>query len=554
MYLKITDLNNPPPGVSVTLKYNTTRNGNTIHSASTWFTADIGFFQDGSLGRFNNGDIVEVCVKLTELSGDTFMRLYARAQWGTSPGAGGTTGYLNWVYVPPGGRWYDSGAIGSDCNKGYGLTRAMVGQTVVFKMVFANMTPGNGATGFQLHFGTVGYSGAMVNSTATIELMYAYANYTPPTDPFELLDVPVATTGGGPDSPSSPVGYDGIVNDDIDFPSNPVASAANANFISIWTPTLDQVQDLAKWMWTTDPLKWEFWQKLLQNPLELIFSLTIMPIPIHHTDDPSPATTDQLVALNDSLSLGWQDTGIGMDWITEQYVEIDMGSIDIEEVWGAFLDYEPYTKIDIFLPYIGMKTLDTNDCMPRTIALKYKIDLATGTCLALIKCDNSIYYHFSGNCASQIPITVNQCQEIVRGLMTMAVGATTVALGGAMTAGEHASKAAITQGTAMKAGGSAMVGSGANSAAKGVNVSRSGTIGCAAGLMDVQTPYLVISRPRQALPERQNTYTGYPSFITEQIGDLEGYTEVQIIHLENMTCTDEEYQEIDSLLLGGVII
>ena len=370
-----------------------------------------------------------------------------------------------------------------------------------------------------------------------------------PDDPYGNLDVPISTHAGG-----DGIGYDNIINDDIDFPSTPTASAANANFISIWTPTLDQIQDLAKWMWTTDPLRWEFWQKLLQNPLELIFSLSIMPIPIHHTNDSSPATAEQLVALNDSLSLGWQDTGIGMDWVTEQYVEIDMGSINIDEVWGAFLDYEPYTKIDIFLPYIGMKTLDTNDCMPRTISLKYKIDLATGTCLALIKCDNSVYYHFSGNCASQIPITVNQCQEIVRGLMTMAVGATTVALGGVMAAGAHTSKAAITQGTAMKAGGSAMVGSGANNAAKGVNVSRSGTIGCAAGLMDVQTPYLVISRPRQALPEKQNTYTGYPSFITEQIGDLEGYTEVQIIHLENMTCTDEEYQEIDSLLLGGVII
>lgn len=395
-------------------------------------------------------------------------------------------------------------------------------------------------------------SGGSANAYAhDLTWTFINAGTPPPTDPYSELDVPTSTTGGGPNSPTNPVGYDGIINDDIDFPDTPTASAANANFISIWTPTLDQVQDLAKWMWTTDPLRWEFWQKLLQNPLELIFSLTIMPIPIYHTNESGTPAEDEIVASSDVLCLGWQDTGIMMDWITDQYITLDMGSINIEEVWGAFLDYEPYTKIDIFLPYIGMKTLDTNDCMPRTISLKYKIDLATGTCLALIKCDNSVYYHFSGNCASQIPITVNQCQEIVRGLMTMAVGAATLVAGGAgvAAAGETTAVSGLTT-----AGGAAMMGRGADNAAKGVSVSRSGTICCAAGLMDVQTPYLVISRPRQALPEEQNKYTGYPSFITEQIGDLEGYTEVQIIHLENMTCTDEEYQEIDTLLLGGVII
>ena len=416
--------------------------------------------------------------------------------------------------------------------------------TIVDKWLMVAYT-GTALSSWALNPDVTIYSSEEAARTAVLDGVWVF---TPAdTDPYTENG---STTPGG----SGGIGYDNIINDDIDFPSAPAASAANANFVSIWTPTLDQVQNLASWMWTTDPLKWSFWQKLLQNPLDLIFSLSIMPIPIHHTDDPNPTQPEQLVATKDILALGWQDTGLLMDWVTEQYVTLDMGTIDLEEVWGAFLDYEPYTKIDIFLPYIGVKSLDTNDCMPRTIGLRYVIDIATGTCLALIKCDNSVYYHFSGNCASQIPITVNQCQEIVRGLMTMAVGAATFALGGAMTGGAHASKSAITKAAAMKAGGAAMVGSGADSAAKGVTVSRSGTIGCAAGLMDIQTPYLIISRPRQAVPKNQNKYTGYPSFITEHIGSLTGYTEVEIIHMENMTCTDEEYVEIEELLLGGVII
>lgn len=373
-----------------------------------------------------------------------------------------------------------------------------------------------------------------------------FLNGENPDNPYP--DNGTTTSGGG-----GGTGYAGLVNDDIDFPTLPSISASNAGFVSIWTPTLEQMQSMARWLWTTDLTKIAFWQKLITNPLDLIFGIYILPISIHHTDDVTTPTSDELVALNDRISLGWMDTGIGMDYVVEQYIEMDMGSIDVEECWGAFLDYEPYTKIDIYLPYIGVKSLDTNECMPKTVSLKYMIDIATGTCIALIKCDDSIYYHFVGNCASQIPITAVQMQEVVKGVMSIAVGAASFGIGGAMSAGAHASKAAITKGAAMQAAGAAMAGSGADSIAKGPRYPHSGTMAAAAGIMDVQTPYLIFSRPKQAIPEEQQKYTGYPSFITKELSELEGYTEVQIIHLHNMSCTTDEVNEIEQLLLSGVI-
>lgn len=385
-----------------------------------------------------------------------------------------------------------------------------------------------------------------VQNSAIIEEWYSNVVPVTPDNPY----APGGTTGPGG---GGGVSYDGLVHDSVDFPTPPAISASNAGFVSIWTPTLDQMQTMARWLWTTDPTKIEFWQKLITNPLDLIFGIYILPISIHHTDDETTPTSDELVALNDRISLGWMDTGIGMDYILEQYVEMDMGSIDIEECWGAFLDYEPYTKIDIYLPYIGVKSLDTNECMPKTISLKYMIDIATGTCIALIKCDDSVYYHFVGNCASQIPITAVQMQEVVKGVMSIAVGAATFAIGGEYGAGAHASKKAVAKGAAMQAGGAAMAGSGADNVAKGPRYSHSGTMAAAAGIMDVQTPYLIFSRPKQAMPEEQQKYTGYPSFMTKELSELEGYTEVQIIHLHNMSCTTDEVQELEELLISGVI-
>lgn len=356
------------------------------------------------------------------------------------------------------------------------------------------------------------------------------------TDPYS----PGGNTepGGGGMSGDSPP------HDSVDFPITPTANALNAGFISIWTPSQDQVQTLAAWLWTTDLTKVATWQKLIQNPLDLIFGLSILPVPIHHTDDETPATEEEIVALNDPMTLGWIDTGIGIDWITDQYVEIDCGSIDMDEYWKAYLDYAPYTKMSIYLPYIGVKELNVNDCMNRTMSLKYKIDLASGSCVAIIKCDDSVYYHFGGNCASAIPITATQMQEVIRNAVTtaVAVGATAAAVGSGAAP------------TVIAASAGASAASAARSVMSGVDYHRSGANGGTTGLMSVQTPYLIMTRPRQAIPEDQNTYTGYPSFITEQIGDLEGYTEIEIIHMHDLTCTSEEFTEIEELLLKGVII
>ena len=72
-------------------------------------------------------------------------------------------------------------------------------------------------------------------------------------------------------------------------------------------------------------------------------------------------------------------------------------------------------------------------------------------------------------------------------------------------------------------------------------------------MLAIQKPYLILTRPRQAHPANQNHYTGYPSFITENLSELSGYTEIEQIHLENVQATDSELNEIVSLLESGVI-
>ena len=53
---------------------------------------------------------------------------------------------------------------------------------------------------------------------------------------------------------------------------------------------------------------------------------------------------------------------------------------------------------------------------------------------------------------------------------------------------------------------------------------------------------------------KYNSFVGYPSNVTKLVGDLNGYTEIDSIHLENVNATENELNEIERLLKMGVIL
>ena len=354
----------------------------------------------------------------------------------------------------------------------------------------------------------------------------AFASTT--VDVSELITIP-GNDPYGPGGISGPGGGTGdyrIIDDPIDFPDLPTISVAEAGFLSIWVPTIYQLQDLAAFMWCADPTKIAFWKQMISNPIDLILGLQLLPFSIDVESSPARVT------------LGFIDSGINMNYTDQQFWEIDCGELDISEYWGAFLDYGPYTSIEVYLPFIGVRALNVNDCMPKTIHVKYIVDIVTGTCVALIKCGSSLFYHFTGSCAAQVPVTSGQAQQLfgkaLSAATSIAAGAATGGIAGALAATVGASSSVAS------AGGLA-------------GADRSGSLTGTAGFMDTKTPYLIVTRPRQAVPDKQNDLTGYPAFITETLGDLVGYTEVQVTHLHNMSCTDVETREIMQLLQEGVI-
>lgn len=343
------------------------------------------------------------------------------------------------------------------------------------------------------------------------------------TDPYD--EAGTSDTGGGTGD------LDGT-SDSIDIPSLPTLTAVDSGFVSLFNPTLSQLKSLSSYMWGS-LFDLDNFKKLFNDPMDCILGLSIVPVNV-----PSGGA--------ETITVGNLITAVTMNKATTQYVAVDCGTLNVNEYWGAYLDYAPHTKAQIYLPYCGTHDIDVDDIMNNTVHVVYHIDILTGGCVAYIKCGSSVMYEFPGNCATQIPITNNDFSNMIKSIIDVGV-----AVGGALATGGMS--APLTMASAVGSGAESLAGSSINGGMK-PNVSKSGAMGSSIGLMGVQTPYIILTRPRQCVPSHQNEYTGYPSYITETLGSLSGYTELHSIHLDGIPATDEELNEIESLLYKGVIL
>lgn len=325
----------------------------------------------------------------------------------------------------------------------------------------------------------------------------------PVIDEMEDKELP---TGGGGDTPPVPV-----------IP--PLGGTATALY-TVYNPTKEQLNQLGAYLWSEDALS--ILQQLFQNPLESVIGLHILYA--------TPTTGESR-----KIKLGYLNSGVSAKEVTNQYINIDCGSIVVPEYFGDARDYSPYTQINVFLPFIGIRQLDTNEIMGGIMSIDYKIDILTGTCLCMINVSklgySQVLYTFEGNCAVQLPLTGADKSRLLTGV-----------IGGAFAGG-------MIGGT-----GGAVVGA-IKGAIGGIKIQKTGSIGSNAGAMGIKKPYIIITRQKPYDAYNYNEQYGYPANMTVKLSSCKGFTRVKDIHVENiLVATQEEKDMIQTLLKQGVII
>ena len=380
---------------------------------------------------------------------------------------------------------------------------------------------------------------ASSDSNRRLQILYELAEETQPTpeplpDPYNPGGT--SETGGGDGDFGVNRFGDGIDDETITQPDYDALdqlerSVLGSNFVSIYNPTRANVQALKNYLWSSqigDTLK-----KLYNNPMDSIISLHMVPV--------TPTTT------TGTIHIGGTDTEVEGRPVTNQYVTLSCGSLTIGEYWAAYLDYNPYTKLYLYLPFCGMHSVDTDEFMGQTLSIRYDVDVVTGDCLCSVSGSraggmSTILYQYAGNCSVEIPVSAANYNARISaglGLVGSAVGIAAAAATGGMTAPLAATAVASTA---------------ANVLSGKTRVERSGALAGSAAWMGPLKPYLILVQPTQCLPDGQASFTGYPSYITAAVGDLTGYTEFAEIHLDGIAATDAEKAEIEQILRTGVIL
>lgn len=337
-----------------------------------------------------------------------------------------------------------------------------------------------------------------------------------------------STTGGGYGIPSSN-------SDDVGFPpdSQFENDAYNSGFIAGYVPTLEELRALNDYLFTgiTEAASLVI-KRIMQNPMDFIISLGL----VHYM--PDVGTTEEIKF----CGLG---TGVFAQPILsgKQIKHIDMGSINVEQQFNTFVDYQ-YSKFKIYLPYCGTFNLSPDDVMKSTISLRYYIDNFTGNCTALVnvqrnwRCEgdsriNSVLYRFTGNAMTQMPISATNWNSYINGALSVIGGAGNIAAGNAI-------------------GG--LTGAIGGILAMHPDVERSGTMHTVFGFMDQHKPYLICERPIQSIPSRMANFRGYVSNITIKLNQCKGFTKVsnQTLWSDDIPCTLAEMEEIKQLYAEGV--
>lgn len=322
-------------------------------------------------------------------------------------------------------------------------------------------------------------------------------------------------------------------------PNNPALSMnAINNFNSMYALTRSEVNSLLRELNTATFI--DNIQLLFETPIENLVSLRCYPFDVKTR---AISTVDGGIIIN---VVQFETNGAYLGYATQPM--ISLGALTVPVVFNNFLDYAPFTKVEIYLPYIGFVNLDTNEVMGKTLSIQYAIDYMTGIGTAFVTVDGVMIYTGEGKVGVDVTLGGRNAAEIAKNnLMT-----------GINTAGGIASVATGTGGAV--AGAMAGVKTLANTTASVIQGNQAhitkGSIGSSAnGFYAPQNAYLIITRPTPAEPTTYASQYGRPSGRTEQLQALSGYTVVDSVHVEGLaTATSDEKTEVERLLKQGVIL
>lgn len=323
------------------------------------------------------------------------------------------------------------------------------------------------------------------------------------------------TTGG------KPTGGDKN-SDEILLPPIPSVNPISTGSVNLYQMSTGTFRQFMAYLWTNP-----FYTaiiKLFTDPMQCVISTHLLGVSV-----PTSRSGD--------IIIGNVNTNITANIVDNNFMTISFGSITIDEYYGDANDYD--TIIEIYLPYYGSATLNTQEVMNSTLTLSYMIDVLTGTFVAFINVSknidgtslNSILYQYNGNMAYQVPLSGADYSSFISTALSLTASAITK------------TPTPQTDGTTLNSGQANIK----------IGYERSGNLSANTGYMGIKTAYVTILRPIHSLPPNFSKYMGFPYEGYINLGSCNGLTICREVFIDNVIGSVDETEEIKRLLKEGVI-
>lgn len=289
-------------------------------------------------------------------------------------------------------------------------------------------------------------------------------------------------------------------------------------------------------------------KRLWTEPAEYIIDLSYFPL-----------NPQQLGFSGEAQEITVGDIGSGVNGLImpdNSTLQIYAGSVDITRYYNSYLDYEPYTSIDIYLPYIGVRSLNTSQIMGHTLKVAYYLDVNTLQITAALGLDGdmtlsggslgNVLTQYTSSFGVRFPLSGTAANQMILNVVQQVAG---------VVSGTAALVGGVATGNAAAIAGGAATGAGALLSGGRTSPITYGSISPMSGLYAPQLPYLIINRPISAEPATWASDMGYSAGYSGKVGDFSGYLKALHVELSRAdTMTETEAEIIISALERGILI
>ena len=225
------------------------------------------------------------------------------------------------------------------------------------------------------------------------------------------------------------------------------------------------------------------------------------------------------------------------------------GEFNIPRLSGTFLDYSPYTKYELLLPFAPSPVTLPDWCINKTVQAIFLYDIYTTSCQYVIECNGERICSVSGcfgidrpisaqnvalKDASRLSAQVATASSVLGGVMSSASGN----IGGIVSGAVSGVSALSQQIMSQKQNYMYTVGANGDSSSVGL----------------CHAVHLKITRTLSAEDSNFTHVYGRPLCKYKKLSSVTGYTKCDNVNTTGLTCTETEKQRIKQLLETGIYI